>query len=326
MFILIIMTKKLTIQMLGWNGEGVLPEGLRALCQVPEKSADILYIDNCSDDNSVEVVKNILPRASIMDMPKNYGYAGAHNMGINSCNTEYLLILDQDVVIRWEAIRKMVLKMASDEKLGAIQGKLLRRQSEEEELIDSIGIVLTLSLNGRDRGANQKDIGRFDKQADIIATTGSCSLYRVKALRNVAYGGGEYFDEDFFAYKEDVDLGWRLNNAGWQVIYFPVLAGYHQRTLGRRGFMNWGLNPKKIRERLKSTRTRYSFRNWIWMIVKNASIKQELLHEFFIDARIVVFLLLGLMYPPFYSVFKDIFIGIPKMIRKRQLGHNKRNQ
>jgi GT2 family glycosyltransferase len=310
--------RKLTIQILGWNGEKVLSPGLKALQAIPEEIADICYIDNCSTDNSVQVVKSLLPRAHVIELPKNLGYAGAHNVGIERCQTEYILVLDQDVAIVWESIEKLLIKMASQPEIGAVQGKLLRGKEGEKEIIDSAGIVLTWALNGIDRGANKKDEGQYEKEERIVATTGSCSLYRLSALREVAYRQGEYFDRDFFAYKEDVDLGWRLNNAGWQVWYVPVLAGYHCRTLGRRGFMSWGLNFKNIRDRLKSPRTRYSFRNWIWMITKNASIKQELLHEIFIDLRILTFLVLAILHPPFYLVIKEALVGMPKMIKKRK--------
>jgi len=312
------MDKKLTIQIVGWNSANVLESGLSALKTIPQDEVTIRYIDNGSNDESVSLVKKLLPQADIINLSENKGFSGAHNVGLKRCSTEYVLIHDPDVVIEWTGIKALIDEMDRKSDVGAVQGKLLRREKiNDASIIDSAGIELTLALNGRERGAYEVDRGQYNKKTAITAVTGSCALFRMTALRGVKHGEFEYFDEKFFAYKEDVDLGWRLNNAGWKVMYIPVNVGVHRRTLGKRGFMNWGLNPSIVWGRLKSPRTRYSFRNWIWLIVKNASLKKELLHEIFIDIRIFVFVILSLFYWPLFSVWGEIWRGLPAMMEKR---------
>lgn len=301
------MTPQLTIQIVGWNSAPVLPATLTALKKIPTAEVMIRYIDNNSQDDSIHLVRYALPGAEIIELPANRGFAGAHNLGFAKCATPYVLTCDPDMQPDWEGIKKL-LALFNDPEIAAVQGKVLRPDGK----IDSAGIKLSLALNGIERGANTEDRGQYNQQAELIAVTGGAGIYRMKTLESVGT-----FDEDFFAYKEDVDLGWRLNNAGYKVLYVPIFMGMHARTLGRRGAFNWGLNPKEIYKRLKSPRTRYSFRNWIWMITKNVTLKQELAAEIFILARLAVFFVLSITYPPFFKVWLETLQGIPKMLDKR---------
>lgn len=139
------------------------------------------------------------------------------------------------------------------------------------------------------------------------------------SLPPATIGGGndaEVFDESFFAYKDDVDLGWRLNKAGWGVQYIPVLVGHHARTMGKRGMFNWGIAPKTIAERIANNRTRLSLRNYIWMLAKNMTLQDELKHDLFIAIRLSIFFILSLFSWKLLSVWKEAFQGIHKMHEK----------
>ncbi|HSX25231.1 MAG TPA: glycosyltransferase family 2 protein [Candidatus Andersenbacteria bacterium] len=307
------MEKLLTIQVLGWNGAKHLRQTAEALSHVPGAIADIQYIDNASTDNSVAIMQEILPHADILKLEKNIGFAAAHNMGIAKCTTPFILTLDQDQEIIWDGIEKLLDAMQTNPKLGAVQGKLYRKNGEK--IIDSAGIVHTLSLNGKERGSNKQDMGQYETITDLLAVTGGCGLYRVEALREVAQHN-QIFDEQFFLYKEDVDLGWRLNNMGWQVRYIPVLVSYHARTLGKRGLFNWGLNLSAIQERITSPRTKWSLRNYMWMIAKNASRREIIFHWPFIKSRLSVFFILSLFSPDLFSVWKETWRGL-KMMREK---------
>jgi len=207
-----------------------------------------------------------------------------------------------------------LLKKFEDLKVSAVQGKLYRTKGRK---IDSTGIVQTITLNGRERGAGEEDRGQYEKETRLLAVTGACGIYRMAALKDVSYASTEFFDNNFFAYKEDVDLGWRLNKKGWQVWYLPVLVGRHKRTMGKRGYLGWGVKPRVIYRRLKNPRTRFSLRNWGWMIVKNVSPRQGVTHAMFIAMRLLIFFLLSLAYLPLFSVWRDILRGLPDMLDKR---------
>jgi len=307
------MDQKLTIQVVGWNSAKVLPATLAALATIPRREAVICYIDNASTDNSVQLVKAALPAAHIIELTENRGFAGAHNAGLADCATPLVLTLDPDLVVYWDGLKRLLSAFAKSE-VAAVQGKIYRAHGK---VIDSAGIVQTLALNGRERGSSEIDRGQYEQPAKLLAVTGAGGLFRMTALKNVAEADGRVFDEDFFAYKEDVDLGWRLNNSGWEVIYLPILFGRHKRTLGREGIINWGVMPKQIIGRLKNPRTRYSLRNWVWMIAKNATLRQDIRAEIFIDARLILFFGFSLLYWPLLPVWPEIARGLPTMLRKR---------
>lgn len=313
------MTAKLTIQVLGHNGAQHLAQAVEALRKIPKGEVVIRYIDNGSGDNSGEVVRRALPEADIILRGQNTGYAAGHNFGLSLCTTPFVLVHDQDVVIEWEGVKKL-LDTFKNEKVGAAQGKLLRKSQTpmtKAQIIDSAGIIQTLTLNGVDRGANEEDKGQFDEPEKILAAQGACALFRVTALQAVAYGEDEYFDNDFFAYKEDIDLGWRLNQVGWKVMYRPIVTGTHARTLGKRGVAGWGLSPAAIYQRLTSPRTRLSLRNYCWMIIKNVSLGQFLAHSPFILTRLAVFFVFSVMYWPLFSVWREVIQGVPRILAKR---------
>lgn len=309
------MAQKLTIQLLGWNGAQFLQETSLALKKLPPDEVHIRYIDNGSQDASLEIVQDILPHADIVRLTTNVGFAGAHNIGFTHCTTPYVLTLDQDITVIWEGLRRLIGELDKNPKLGSVQGKLYRQGGKK--IIDSAGIIKTLALNGKERGANEKDVGQYETTANLFAATGGCAMYRMEAITKVAQGK-EIFDEDFFAYKEDVDLGWRLNKAGWQVQYIPVLVGHHARTMGKRGIFNWGIAPTTIAQRVTNTRTRLSLRNYIWMLAKNMTFKDEVKHDLFIAIRLSIFFILSLFSPQLFSVWKEAFAGIHKMHGKRK--------
>ncbi len=307
--------QKLTIQIVGWNSAKHLRGAVTALKRIPQDMVVIRYIDNASTDNSIEVVRSALTQADIIELSENIGFAGAHNVAFAKCDTEYVLTHDPDVEIDWDGLLKLIDYMDVNAAVGAVQGKLLRK---EADIVDSAGIELTLTLNGRERGAGEQDSGQFDTEAELDAVTGACGLYRMKAIREVMHGDTEFFDEQFFAYKEDVDLGWRLKRAGWKNMYMPYDIGRHSRTLGKRG-MIWVLNREEFQGRLKSPRTRYSLRNYVWMLVKNASWKQWLLHGIFIELRFDVLFILSLFSWPLFKTWVEIFRELPTMLKKRKI-------
>lgn len=314
------MSAELTIQIVGYNGAKHLARAVEVLKTIPRDQVVIRCIDNASKDDSVEIVRRALPDADIVQLSSNRGYTGGHNVGLALCTTPFVLLHDQDVVIDWTGIKKL-LEVFQGSSIAGVQGKVYRGDTK---ILDSAGIRQTLALNGVDIGGNEEDRGQLENAREIFAVQGACALYRMDALLEVAQtrdGRDEevpdILDEDFFAYKDDVDLGWRLHQAGWKLLYHPIVMGQHARTLGKQGVGGWGLSPRNIAARLKTSRTRLSLRNYCWMIVKNTSIGQALLHSPFILLRMKVFFLMSVFYPPLFSVWKEVWQGIPRMLAKR---------
>lgn len=311
------MQPKLTIQIVTWNSAKHLPTTLQALKNMPASLAHVRIIDNGSVDDSVAMARSLLPQADIVTLPKNEGFAGAHNIGFAKCSTEFVLTHDPDLALNWTALDEL-LSVFEDEHVAAVQGKLYRREERDDRpVIDSAGISQTLTLNGAERGANEVDTGQCNAPEKLLAVTAACGLYRMSALKAVAYHHFEVFDDDFFAYKEDVDLGWRLKLAGYISMYEPIVIGIHARTLGERGSIPWFLNPVEAPKRIISLRSRYSIRNYVWMLVKNITWQEEIIYGLFIAIRLLYILLLTILFPYLFSVWLEIIEKLPIMIHKR---------
>lgn len=315
------MLKDLTVQIVGWNSSDVLPTLLPSVQALIRQGAAARYIDNGSADNSTGLVRDVLPGCDIIALDTNVGFTGGHNIGFAVCETSFVLVVNPDITLDAANISQLLVEFR-DKRVAAVQGKTIL----QNELIDSTGIIRTITLNGKDRGAGQKDVGQFQKAAVVDATTGALSVYRMSALHDVAHGSYklvgrpalEVFDRSFFAYKEDVDLGWRLQRHTWKNLYVPIQIATHARHLKAGAAGGWGIRIGTIVRRLRNVRTRYSLRNYIWMVVKNGSIPELLLHELFIDARLVLFFVLSLIYPPLLPTWGEAWRGVPEMLEKRK--------
>ncbi len=308
----------MTIQIVTWNSAIHLPSTLGALKHLPSHIGVVRIIDNGSTDDSVSLARTLLPQADIITLQKNIGFAQGHNVGFAKCTTEFVATVDPDVTVAVESLEEL-LSVFEDETVGAVQGKLYRQIANEDDrpIIDSAGIIQTITLNGKERGAGEVDHGQYNAPEDLLAVTGAFGIYRLSALQQVSHSDIEVFDVDFFAYKEDVDLGWRLKRAGFVSRYEPVTAGTHARTLGKRGSVAWFLNPAEAPRRLFSPRTKYSIRNYVWMLIKNISWQQELIHGIPIAARLLFILPFTIIFFPLFVVWFEIVEKIPVMIHKR---------
>jgi len=215
---------KVTIQVVTHNSAKDLAPLLASLRDFTSAAYHIRFIDNNSSDDSVALIKKALPNAAVISLPQNTGYSGGHNIGFAACTTPFVLVLNPDTTLHKQGVAEILSAMESQPEIGAIQGLILR---EEEVIVDSAGIKRTITLNGVDVGSGNAHTNQYRKQVQIDGVTGACGLMRMKALKEVAYGSYkitehdalEVFDKDFFAYKEDVDLGWRLQKHNWSIVF-----------------------------------------------------------------------------------------------------------
>jgi GT2 family glycosyltransferase len=117
--------------------------------------------------------------------------------------------------------------MAKDKKIGAVTGKILSFNSR----IDSCGQLLGKMRKPIERGHNQFDKGQFDKLGYVFGTCAALALFRKEMLEDTALSKGEYFDNDYGVFYEDLDLNWRANRFGWRVYFTPQALAYHKRGL-----------------------------------------------------------------------------------------------
>jgi GT2 family glycosyltransferase len=206
-----------------WNGAAYLEACLASLTTQTCPAALIL-VDNGSTDASRELVRRLHPEVRIVALPGNLGFAAAANRGIEAAlqaGAEFVALFNNDAVAEPDWLAHLLEAALEEPGLGTVTGKLLRMDGRR---IDSTGDQLSSWGWAYPRGRDESDAGQFDgpEQASVFCGTGGASLYRGAMLTQT---GG--FDESFFAYLEDQDLGFRAQLAGWRARYVPRAVARH---------------------------------------------------------------------------------------------------
>jgi len=237
----------------------------KALTDWPEEKLKILAIDNSDEEdnhNQDYVAEFINSTHSLVDFKwsgTNLGFSKSYNRMIAEAadwGADYFLMINPDTVIDPQALNLLVTALEADPKLGSVAPKIKRWDFEKLQLtnyLDSCGLVLRSGLQFSDLGQGELDKKQYDG-AEIIGPSGAAALFRMSALTAVKEATG-YLDERFFMYKEDCDLVYRLNRAGYKSRLIPEALVYHDRTTAK---------PEGgLKERLKSRRLRSpQVRSW----------------------------------------------------------------
>lgn len=270
------MTPAVTVSIVTWNSARVLRACLNALAAQTFRDFAIIIVDNASADETRTLIKELAPHASLIPNQRNVGFGRAHNQAILLSSSQYVLCLNPDAVLEPSALQVLVRRLDADEEIAAVGPKLLRFESGPDELntvkktgiVDSAGIVETRWGGFVERGANQADTGQFGVSGDVFAVSGACSLFRRAALEEIRIRN-EYFDEDYFLYKEDIDLCWRLRSRGWRIVYEPGAVVYHRRSVGPPE-LNFSPRHQHRQRRQRSQLIRtLSYRNHFLTVWKN---------------------------------------------------------
>lgn len=212
---------KVAIIVPNWNGADFIANCLASLENQTLKP-DIVVVDNGSDDSSVEIIEKNFPQVRLIKNPKNLGFAGGVNIGLSYAldnSYEYAGLFNNDAVAEKTWVEKLVKKLEKKPELGAIAGKLLKKNGKTidstGDLYSAWGLPIARQRNEKTEKAASKDELAFG------ATAGAC-IYRAQAVKDVGL-----FDEKFFAYYEDTDFNFRLQLRGWKVFYTPDAVAYH---------------------------------------------------------------------------------------------------
>jgi GT2 family glycosyltransferase len=236
---------KVAVNIVTFNSERDITACLESLTKQTYRDFRIHVLDNASTDNTLSELANA--DLDLVRSPSNTGFAKAHNDLIRSYPADYVLILNPDTVLRPDFLERIVAALEARPDAASATGKLLRLDGAT---LDSTGIIMLRSQRHLDRGADEPDRGQFDKPEDVFGPSGAAALYRMKALEDVAIDG-QYFDEDFFAYREDADLAWRCRLMGWTSIYVPSAVALHRRrvTPERRSQLSSLINYHSVKNR-----------------------------------------------------------------------------
>ena len=257
---------RVTACIVSWNTAEHLPGALESLLAQTHDDLQIVVIDNNSHDTSAEVAGRV-DGVRLVRNDRNRGFAGAANQGLaiaaEGGGDPAFFVMNPDVRLAPDHVAALVDTLRAQPGTASVQGRLHKMDPATGEaitdeagraLIDTTGHDAHRNRVFRNRGDGEADDGRYDTAAEVFGVSGCAALYRVAALHDVAVGG-EVYDEDLFAYFEDVDLDWRLKARGWASRYVPAARGLHERG-------GDGARRSPLVERL-------SYRNWFLTVLKN---------------------------------------------------------
>jgi len=228
----------------------------------------VIVVDNASGDDTLERVRRMgLPNLIVVSNDRNNGFAGGHNQAIQLSDCDYHLVLNPDVTLHPEYLQVLMEAAERHPGAGSLTGLLLSKS--QLGIVDSAGLIITRSRRAFDRGQGEAVSGYLTEQ-EVFGVSGAAALYSRRMIDSISLDG-EFFDEAFFAYKEDVDVAWRAQWAGWKAYCVPGATASHERGW-KKG--SRGERPLFVR--------RHSFENRYRLIWKNDRMFQLLLHLPFI--------------------------------------------
>ena len=240
-----------------FNGMAYLDGVLSSLERQTISNFEVILVDNGSTDGSCAFVAAEYPWVHMIQLPENYGFSRAVNEGIHAARSPYVLLLNNDTEAETDFIEEMVATLRRHRKAFSCQAKMI--QLHDRDKMDDAGNYYCALGWAYARGKG-KDISNYDKEQKIFSTCAGAAIYRKKYIDRI----GD-FDEEHFAYLEDLDIGYRARIYGYENRYEPKAAVLHygSASTGSR------YNPRK---------TLLASANSIYVIGKNMPLLQCILN------------------------------------------------
>jgi GT2 family glycosyltransferase len=247
---------------INWNGAAFLDECLNSLLAQTYAPFEILVVDNGSTDGSLEFLQKF-PSIQIICNEQNRGFGPANNQAILQARGDLIAFVNNDAVLENSWLENMIVPFENSQ-IGMVAGKTL--SYFDHGVIDNTGHLLYWDGVNRGRGRMQKDRGQFDALRSALLPSGCACVFRANTLKQIGC-----FDEDFYLYGEDTELGLRGRLAGWECSFVPDAIAYH-RYSGSTG----QYDPIKFF---------FVERNRFWIALKYFPAELLLLNPFFSMAR-----------------------------------------
>ena len=240
---------KVTIIIVNWNGREHLPDCLDSLATQTFRDFETVLVDNGSVDDSVAFVQERYPWVQIVSCNENTGFATGNNIGLAHAGGDFIVTLNNDTRVETDWLTRLVQVAEAHPGAGMVGSRIC--SFTDPDLIDSLGIEICRDGMSRGRFRNQRWSSLQMQEVEEILLPSACAaLYRREMVAEIGF-----FDDDFFAYAEDTDLGLRGRLAGWGALLATRAVVYHKYSQSS-GF----LSPLKLR---------LVERNHYWVAIKS---------------------------------------------------------
>jgi len=238
-----------SVVIVNWNGAHHLDECLASLrAQTWRDEMEVIIIDNGSTDGSLELLERYATWVRVIPNAANAGFAAGCNQGIRASRSEFIALLNNDTVVEPTWLEELVKAMRRADDLGCCTSKILSYYARD--VFDNAGHVVCGDGLTRGRGRLEPDHGQFERLEEVFCPSGCAALLRRQMVDDIGL-----FDEAFFAYCEDADLGFRARLRGWRCVYVPTAVVYHKFSGSGAAF--------------SAFKALHVERNRLWLAVKN---------------------------------------------------------
>lgn len=280
---------KVSVVIPNYNGEKYLADCLDALKKQSFKEFEVILVDNGSTDNSIETAKSLYEGIRIVALQENTGFAYAVNAGIKAAKGEYVILLNNDT-IPFENFVNNQYKMIKDKK-DIFSCSALMIDNKNRHLVDDAGDYYC-ALGWAFSDAKGKPVADYSVPREVFASCGGAAIYRRDMLVKLGM-----FDNSFFAYLEDIDVGYRARLCGYKNLYNPHARVYH-------------IGSASSGSRYNAFKVKLSARNSIYLIRKNMPLWQIIINLPFILAGILIKLAFFVKKKLAFQYIKGLWEGI----------------
>ncbi|MFA5157129.1 MAG: glycosyltransferase family 2 protein [Candidatus Omnitrophota bacterium] len=218
------MSSKVSIIIATTGKESYFRQCLDSALQQSHPDKEIIVIDNSCGKLEEYGIRQYA-EVKIYSENRNMTYCRSLNKGIEASSGDFILCLNDDAVLEKDFIAEALKGFGRDPRIGMVSGRILRF---DKKTLDSTGLFLTFSRTACERGHGKPAAGRFESEGYVFGVSGAAAFYRREMLEALKRNG-EYLDEDFGFFYEDLDIAWRGQNRGWKGYYMPAAVAYHLR-------------------------------------------------------------------------------------------------
>lgn len=218
------MTPTVSVVIVNFNRRDLLARAVDSVHAQSRKDVEIVVVDNGSVDGSMEYLRTIeSENVRVVSLSTNQGFAGGCNAGIRPARGRFIVTLNNDAEASPRWLEELLKVAESDPSVGMCASKIVFHGDHGR--IDKVGHLIYLDGLNHGRGSGEPDVGQFEREEEVLFPDGAAALYRREMLDGIGL-----FDETFFAYGDDADLGLRGRLAGWNCIYVPTAIVYHRHS------------------------------------------------------------------------------------------------
>ncbi len=216
----------ISVIVLNWNGLALLDECFESLSAQTWHNKEFILVDNGSTDGSRELLVAWairLPNAQTLLLSTNTGFCKGNNLAFARASGEWIALFNSDAVADPDWLKELVQYGDPANRVGMLASKILFQNPQH--VIDKVGHLIYWDGQNRGRGTMEADVGQYDKPEEILWPDACAALYHRKLFEET---GG--FDETFFAFGDDADLGMRARLLGWKAWYVPTAVVHHRHS------------------------------------------------------------------------------------------------